>query len=53
MLRCILLTWLMIQVTFKTGAVTWCQKPTLVYTLNPELIRRSIATYVQICQSHN
>ena len=34
------------QWTFETNDVTWSQKSTLVYTLNPELMRRSIVTDV-------
>ena len=32
--------------TFETSNVTWSQKSTLVYTLNPELMHRSIVTHV-------
>ena len=34
--------------TFKTSDVTWSQKSTLVYTLNPELMHRFMVTDVQI-----
>ena len=34
--------------TFETSDVTWPQKSTMVYTLNPELMHRSIITYVQM-----
>ena len=37
----------------RTSNVTWSQKSTLVYRINPELMCRSIVTDVQICQSHN
>ena len=39
--------------TFEISEVAWSQKSSLVYTLNPELMHRSIVTDVQICQSHN
>ena len=35
-----------------TSDVTWSQKSTLVYTLNPELMRRSVITDVQITVVH-
>ena len=34
--------------TFETSGVTWSQKSTLVYTLNPELMHTSIITDVQM-----
>ena len=41
------------QWPFETSDVTWSQKSTLVCTLNPELMRGSIITDVQIYQGHN
>ena len=34
---------------FEISDVTWSQKSTLVYTLNPELMHRSIITDVLMC----
>ena len=34
------------MVVFETSDATWSQKSTLVYTLNPELMCRSIITHV-------
>ena len=37
------------RLTFETSDVTWPQRSTLVYTLNPELMHGSIVTDVQMC----
>ena len=36
------------QWTFRISDVTWSQKPTLVYTLNPDLMHRYIIADVQM-----